>query len=84
MHDHYVSEQSVFADWYSARSMLDLIYLYKFDSANYQPSREWARSGYRSSSVPPVPRGDRRLCGPCSKPFDRRLTFKWLPLAVAG
>ena len=43
-HDHYVSEQSVFADWYSAQSMLNLIYLYKFDSANYQPSRDWARA----------------------------------------
>jgi hypothetical protein len=81
-HGHY--EGSTFADWFSRESMLELIYTYKHDSANYQASNEWALAGYRSSAVMPSPPADRPACGGCATPFRERLTFKWLPLVVAG
>lgn len=83
-HNHYVSEGSSVADWYSAKAMLDLIYLYKFDAANYQESREWASAGYRSSSFGPTPRGDRRQCGACTEPLKGPLNYRWLPWVFAG
>jgi len=83
-HDHYADDGPAVADWFSSNAMLELIYLYKYDAANYQPSREWARAGYDSSSLSRIPRGDRPLCGPCSKPHTGGLTYRWLPLVLAG
>ena len=82
-HDHYHGVPA-FADWFSQNAMFELIAVYKSDSANFQASNAWAQAGYRSSALRPAPVGDRKLCGPCSKPFSERLTFKWLPLVVAG
>lgn len=81
-HGHF--QGSTFESWFSREAMLELIYTYKHDSGNYQASNEWALAGFRSSSVSPTPVADRPACGACTTPFRERLTFKWLPLVVAG
>jgi hypothetical protein len=83
-HDTFAG--SPFASWFDQDAMNLMIVLHKTDlvtadeSANLDPSSDWANAGYRGWPFKgPTPRGDRKQCkATCGKPYaGNGLTVRW-------
>lgn len=86
-HDHFTSDDSSFADWYTREEMLEMIYMHKnktgTQAGNFQASNEWALAGYQSGRVRPTPPAERPQCKPCPSGYSGSgLTVNWLPFVI--
>jgi len=88
-HAHFASIGSAKASDFTESEMLDLINKYKGTGftglatpvANFIPSQNWARSGYRGWPAAAQPAGDRTNCSPtCPLPYSgRAFIVHWYP-----